>query len=102
MRFYLIILIFLLSFNIFSAEKELGIQVPGVRIEDNHFKSTASIQQVIKFFRKHGVSKVTKTGFDAPHVKVVNLKSKNIKTKWESINIYNDSRYTYIYVIPRK
>ena len=102
MRFFLIITFFMISFSLFSAEKELGVQIPGVRIEGDHFKSTANIHQVIKYLKKHGIRSFSRTEFDAPGLRVVNLKSTSSRTKWESINVYNDSRYTYIYIVPRK
>ncbi len=101
MRFILIFIFIFYSFAIY-AERELGVDVPGVRIEDRHFKSTASIEQIIKYFRKHGVTSYTLEKFDAPGLRVVNLKSLRKRTRWESINIYSDRRYTYIYVIKRK
>jgi len=101
MKNILIVLIFIFNMTLLAANTELGLTVPGVKIDKHLYKTTAKIYQVIKFFRKKGLVSYSKESFETPKVSVTHLKSLKSKTKWEGINIYRYKKLTYIYIIPR-
>jgi len=89
------------SINLFAANKDLGVNTPGVKIDEHLYRSTAKIYQVIKFLRKKGITAYKKESFETRKVSVTHLKSLKSRTKWEGINIYRYKKLTYIYIIPR-
>ena len=101
MKKILLLFLILITFNIFATTKDLGVEMPGVKIDKHLYRSTAKIYQVIRFFRKKGLHSYKKESFETPKVSVVHLKSTKNKTKWEGINIYRYKKLTYIYIIPR-
>lgn len=99
MRF--IIAFFLLS-NILFGAKRLGVDVPGSKVGEYRYVTTATVEQVILSLRKKGITNYHETRFDTRGTYVVHLKNKDPRGKWEGINIYTADRRVYIYVIPRK
>jgi hypothetical protein len=89
------------SINIFAETREFGVSMPGAKVGEHLYRSTAKIYQIIKFFRKKGVTSYEKEEFETPKVSVTHLRSSNKRTKWEGINIYRYNKLTYIYIIPR-
>lgn len=96
------ILTLLFSLNLNANNRDLGVNVPGVKIDKHLYKTTAKIYQVIKYLRKKGLVSYSKESFETPKVSVTHLKSLKPKTKWEGINIYRYRKLTYIYIIPRE
>ena len=104
MKKLLIITSFIMLFmtsSVFAGTRDLGVDMPGVKIEKHLYRSTAKIYQIIKYLRKKGITSYKKESFDTRKVSVTHLKSLKSRTKWEGINIYRYKKLTYIYIIPR-
>ena len=99
-----LVFIFLLLFSsisLFANNRDLGVNLPGVKIDTHLYRSTAKIYQVIKYIRKKGTTNYKKESFETRAVSVTHLKSLSSRSKWEGINIYRYKKLTYIYIIPR-
>lgn len=101
MRIFLISLLIFISSQLWGAV-EFGVELPGTKVGENRYFSTATVDEVIKFIRKKGTTNYTKEAFDAPNVYVVHLKNNNSSGKWMGMNIYTGDGGTYIYIIPNK
>ena len=102
MKSSFILLFFLITTFIYSAEvKEFNLDLPGSKIDETRYVTTMSVDDVIKHLKKKGTTTYAMTSFDAPGVYVVNVKSTNPKTKWDSMNIYTYQKKTNIFIIPR-
>jgi hypothetical protein len=102
LSYILIIILFAITINLSANTRDLGVNLPGVKIDKHLYRSTAKIYQIIKYLRKKGLTSYEKESFDTPKVSVTHLKSLKSRTKWEGINIYRYKKLTYIYIIPRK
>jgi len=100
--FMLITILFMISVNLSANNKEFGVNLPGVKVDEHLYRSTAKIYQIIKYLRKKGLTSYEKESFETPKVSVTHLKSLKTKSKWEGINVYRYKKLTYIYIIPRK
>ena len=102
LSYILILTLFLTTINLSANTRELGVNLPGVKVGEHLYRSTAKIYQIIKYLRKKGLTTYEKESFETPKVSVTHLKSLKSRTKWEGINIYRYKKLTYIYIIPRK
>lgn len=102
MKSSFIVLFILLAITLTAAEvKEFNLDLPGSKVDETRYTTTMSVDDVIKHLKKKGTTAYTMTSFDAPGIYVVNLKSTNSKTKWDSMNIYTYQKKTNIFIIPR-
>ncbi len=102
MKNNLIVLFILLTMSLSAAEvKEFNLDLPGSKVDETRYTTTMTVDDVIKHLKKKGTTSYTITSFDAPGVYVVNLKSTNPKTKWDSMNIYTYQKKTNIFIILR-
>jgi len=97
----LVFLLLFASLNLSANNRDLGVNLPGVKIDKHLYRSTAKIYQVIKYIRKKGLTSYKKESFETRKVSVTHLKSLKARSKWEGINIYRYKKLTYIYIIPR-
>ncbi len=101
MKIFFISLLFLITSQVWSAV-EFGVDLPGNKVGNNRYFSTATIDEVIKYIRKKGTTNYTQESFDAPNIYVVHLKNNNSSGKWLGINIYTGEGGTHVYIIPNE